>query len=85
MTRAGFPYVKPDNASIRADVWLLHDGHEFRPAPVYVPGWDYHTVLTFRREIEVDVGAVHNASGLDADDGLRITVSAFSTATWVRA
>lgn len=85
MTQAGFPYGRPHPKCVKADVWLLHDGNEYVEAPLYVPAWDYHTKLRFRRQLQVDLESIKQGSGVDADGQFGIVVSAFSTMTWLRS
>jgi hypothetical protein len=84
VTRAAFPYIRPQADVVRADVWMLKTGDLLREAPAYLDGWDYYTELSLARELRADVNAMRRQANLSAEAPLSLSVSAFSTASWVR-
>jgi hypothetical protein len=63
---------------------MLKTGDELREAPAYLDGWDYNTELDLSREIQVDVSVIRRQSDLSVDTPLLLSVSVFSTSTWMR-
>jgi hypothetical protein len=63
---------------------MLKTGDELREAPVYLDGWDYNTELNLTREMQTDVAKVRREANLPAAASLSLSVSAFSTSTWIR-
>jgi len=84
LSRAAFPYVRAQSNAVRADVWMLKAGDELREAPGYLDGWDYNTELNLTRELQVDLNAIRQQASLPVDLLLSLSVTAFSTSTWVR-
>jgi hypothetical protein len=84
LSRAAFPYVRAQLDAVRADVWMLKAGDELREAPPYLDGWDYNTVLNLTREVQVNVADVRGQANLSPEMSLALSVSAFSTSTWMR-
>jgi len=63
---------------------MLKAGDELREAPGYLDGWDYNTELNLTRELQVDLNAIRQQASLPVDLLLSLSVTAFSTSTWVR-
>lgn len=84
MSRAAFPYVRPQVDAVRADVWMLNMGDEPREAPPYLDGWDYYTELNLTRELQADAAVIREQANLAVEAPLALSVSAFSTSTWLR-
>jgi hypothetical protein len=84
VTRAAFPYIRPQFDAVRADVWMLKMGDDLREAPAYLDGWDYNTELNLIRVIQADVTTIRQQASLPPEVPLWLSVSAFSTSTWIR-
>jgi hypothetical protein len=84
VSRAAFPYIRAAPDDVRADAWLLTNGDDVREAPPYLDGWDYNTELRLSREIRIDVEALRRSTSIDAASTLALSITAFSTTTWIR-
>lgn len=73
------PYRVPDASAINAHPWRLDlDGGEI-PMPEAYPHWDYQTVLTLRRQVDIDLDRLIADSRLAA--GTSLTLAIVWTAT----
>ncbi|MGW4354065.1 hypothetical protein ACWELJ_18460 [Nocardia sp. NPDC004582] len=78
------PYRIPDACAIDAHQWRLDlDGGEI-PMPEAYPHWDYQTVLTLRRQVEIDLGRVISESKLAPGTPLALAVVWTATGSSLR-
>ncbi|MFE3026191.1 hypothetical protein [Nocardia tengchongensis] len=73
------PYRIPDARAIDAHQWRLDLDDGEIPMPEAYPHWDYQTVLTLRRQVDVDLGRVIADSKLAP--GTSLTLAVVWTAT----
>ncbi|UFS96412.1 hypothetical protein [Nocardia huaxiensis] len=84
MQLRALPYRRPDPKSVAAAEWrLVLDGEE-SPLPESYPYWDYQTVLTLRRRVEIDAERVIAESRLAPGTGLTLSVVWTATGSSLR-
>ncbi|WP_198347254.1 hypothetical protein [Nocardia terrae] len=84
MQMRALPFRQPDPTSVRARDWrLVLDGEEL-PLPDAYPYWDYQTVLTVRRRVDIDLDKVLVEARLTPETSLTLAVVWTATGSSLR-
>jgi hypothetical protein len=78
------PYLVPSDGAVVAKPWFMRAGDGVQPLPAVLPDWDYATVISIERVLEVDVDAIRQGTQSGSDAGFGLLVSAESSSTRVR-
>ncbi|SHK41353.1 hypothetical protein SAMN05443637_10610 [Pseudonocardia thermophila] len=73
MSRA-FPFIRPPRDVVRVGPWSRAVADGVEELPRELPDWDYETVLSLRRPVQVDGLRARRSSGLPDDAELDLTV-----------
>ncbi|GAB4105906.1 hypothetical protein GCM10028790_49250 [Micromonospora taraxaci] len=74
------PYLVPEASTLVWQPWLLLDGHEWRPLPDELDGWDPGTDLRIARRVQVDATRFFQETGVELRN-VALTVSWTSSTT----